>query len=200
MENFIQFMNKKKYQLINNIHEARKKKEISPEPSPEPIITPTSTPSTSKYPIPEYQRTSKIYVQPGLTYVPLGTRLAKEAEESFKKGEIGIGEFLKTQQPGFKATINGEEYIVSMDGSFVKRRYPISGFKGSAIGQKELYSPRTVVKYTKYLKKNPNKDTDGLEVSGTPDNYVVRDGHHRMQAYKNAERTEVPVFIAYKGV
>jgi hypothetical protein len=195
MEKFIQFMNKKKYQLINNIHEARKKKEISPEPSVAPIVAPTS-----KYPIPDYKRTSKIYIQPGLTYVPLGTRLAKEAEESFKKGEIGIGEFLKTQQPGFKATINGEEYIVSMDGSFVKRRYPISGFKGSAIGQKELYSPRTVVKYTKYLKKNPNKDTDGLEVSGTPDNYLVRDGHHRMQAYKNAGRTEVPVFIAYKGV
>jgi hypothetical protein len=195
MEKFIQFMNKKKYQLINNIHEARKKKEISPEPSVAPIVAPTS-----KYPIPDYKRTSKIYIQPGLTYVPLGTRLAKEAEESFKKGEIGIGEFLKTQQPGFKATINGEEYIVSMDGSFVKRMYPISGFKGSAIGQKELYSPRTVVKYTKYLKKNPNKDTDGLEVSGTPDNYLVRDGHHRMQAYKNAGRTEVPVFIAYKGV
>jgi hypothetical protein len=191
MEKFIQFMNKKKYQLINNIHEARKKKEISPEP----IVAPTS-----KYPIPDYERTSKIYVQPGLTYVPLGNRLAKEAEENFKKGEIGIEEFLKTQQPGFKATINGEEYTKSMDGVFVKRRYPISGFKGSAIGQKELYSPRTVVKYTKYLKKNPNKDTDGLQVSGTPDNYVVRDGHHRMQAYKNAGRTEVPVFIAYKGV
>jgi hypothetical protein len=199
MENFIQFMNKKKYELINNIHEARKKKEPSPEPSPEPSVTP-SVASASKYPIPDYERTSKIYVQPNLGYVPLGDRLAKQAEESFKKGDIGIEEFLKTQQPGFKATINGEEYIVSMDGSFVKRRYPISGFKGSAIGQKELYSPRTVVKYTKYLKKNPNKDTDGLEVHGTPDNYFVRDGHHRMQAYKNAKRTEVPVFIAYKGV
>ena len=199
MENFIQFMNKKKYELINNIHEARKKKEPSPEPSPEPSVVPSVAPA-SKYPIPDYERTSKIYVQPGLTYVPLGDRLAKQAEESFKKGEIGIGEFLKTQQPGFKATINGEEYIKSMDGAFVKRRYPISGFKGSAIGQRELYSPRTLARYTAYLKRYKNKDTDPIEVSGTPDNYKVRDGHHRMQAYKNAKRTEVPVFIAYNGV
>lgn len=195
MENFIQFMNKKKYELINNIHEARKKK----EPSPEPIVVPSVAPA-SKYPIPDYERTSKIYVQPNLGYVPLGDRIAKQAEESFKKGEIGIGEFLKTQRPGFKATINGEEYIKSMDGAFVKRRYPISGFKGSAIGQRELYSPRTLARYTAYLKRYKNKDTDPIEVSGTPDNYKVRDGHHRMQAYKNAKRTEVPVFIAYNGV
>lgn len=195
MKNFIQFMNKKKYELINNIHEARKKKEPIPEPSVAPIVVPAS-----KYPIPDYERISKNYLQPGLTYIPLGFRLAKEAEEKFKNGEIGIGEFLNKQEPGFKAKINGEEYLVSMDGPFVKKRYPISGFKGSAIGQKELYSPRTVAKYTAYLKRYPHKDTDGLEVSGTPDNYLVRDGHHRMQAYKNAGRTEVPVIIPYKGV
>jgi hypothetical protein len=51
-----------------------------------------------------------------------------------------------------------------------------------------------------HLKRYKNKDTDPIEVSGTPDNYLVRDGHHRMQAYENAKRTEVPVFIAYKGV
>jgi hypothetical protein len=134
----------------------------------------------------------------GLTYVPLETRQAREAEEKFKKGEMELMPFLKKQQAGFTAIIDGNEYLSSMDGIFVKKIYPISGFKGSAIGQRELYSPGALRKYTAYLKKNPDKDTHALTVKGTPDNYSVVDGHHRMGAYQKAKRTEVPVWIELK--
>jgi hypothetical protein len=132
---------------------------------------------------------------PWLTYVPLGLKQAREAEEKFKKGKMKLIPFLKKQEVGFRVQIDGEEYLKSMDGVFTKKTYPISGFQGSGIGQRELYSPSALKKYTTYLKKNPSEDTDPITVDGGPDNYKVRDGHHRMQAYKNAKRTIIPVWV-----
>jgi len=146
----------------------------------------------------EYKVVQRPRLNPNLGYIPLGDKIAIEAEKEFKAGRMDLMQFLEKQRVGFRAIINGTEYLRSMDGLFVKKIYPISGFKGSAIGQRELYSPRTVTKYTAYLKRYPNKDTEAITVKGTPDNYSVRDGHHRMQSYKNAGRTEIPVWIEAK--
>ena len=134
---------------------------------------------------------------PGATWVSLEERDAKKAEEKFLAGRMNLKNFLKKQQIGFRVIIDGKEYVRSMDGLFVKDTYPISGFQGSQIGQRELYSKYALQKYTSYLKKKPTNQTEPLEVYGTPDNYLVRDGHHRMQAYKNAKRTEVPVWLKF---
>ena len=143
----------------------------------------------------EYKVVNKPQPAPWLTYIPLGIREAEAAEKKFLAGRMKMIPFLKKQEIGFRAIIKGTEYLRSMDGIFAKKIYPISGHKGSGIGQRELYSPSSLRKYTTLLKKNPTAQTDPLTVAGTPDNYLVRDGHHRMQAYKNAKRSEVPVWI-----
>lgn len=129
-----------------------------------------------------------------LSYVPLGQRLASEAEEKFKKGRIGLIAFLRKQEPGFRALIDGVEYLRSIDGVFKLGKFPLSGFRGSAIGQRELYSPHALKKYTSFLKKNPGRDTEAVTIKGTADDYRVVDGHHRMEAYKRAGRSEVPAW------
>lgn len=143
----------------------------------------------------QYEIINKPKPAPWLGYEPLETKQARQAEEKYLNGRLKMMTFLKKQEVGFRAIIDGQEYLRSMDGIFVKKNYPLSGFKGSAIRQTELYSPPTLKKYTTYLKKNPTEDTDPVTVHGEPDNYFVRDGHHRMEAYKKAGRTEVPVWI-----
>lgn len=143
----------------------------------------------------EYKVVNRPQGAPWLTYIPLQTKIAKNAEEKFIKGRMKLLPFLKKQEVGFRAIIDGSEYLHSMDGVFIKKIYPLSGFKGSAIGQRELYSPHALKKYTKFLKTNPDDNTDPVTVDGPPENYTVRDGHHRMEAYKKAKRTEVPVWF-----
>lgn len=130
-----------------------------------------------------------------LTYVPIGFKESREAENKFLSGRMGLMPFLKKQQVGFRAIINGTEYLTSMDGVFVKKTYPISGYQGSAIGQRELYSPRALKNYTRDLTADPTHHTDPVTVKGNPNSYKVVDGHHRMEAYKRAGRTEVPVWV-----
>lgn len=137
-----------------------------------------------------------LYFSPN--FVSPTLKIAQEAEKKFKEGRMALMPFLKKQLVGFRAKIDGTEYLKSMDGIFIKKNYPISGFKGSAIGQTELYSPYALKKYTTFLKSNPKSDTDPVTVDGTPRNYKVRDGHHRMEAYKRAERTTIPVWIEKK--
>lgn len=123
-------------------------------------------------------------------------RKAREAQEAFSQGRIGLFQYLKAQPPGFRIVINGNEYLSSFDdGPMVRKMYPIEGSKGTAISQRELYSPPTLARYTKFLKRNPTKDTEALAVVGEPDNYKIYDGHHRFQAYKNAKRTHIPVWV-----
>jgi hypothetical protein len=123
-------------------------------------------------------------------------REAREAEEAYSQGRISLYQYIKAQLPGFRKVIDGVEYLSSFDnGPMVKKMYPIEGSKGTAISQKELYSPATLERYTKFLKRNPGKDTEALAVVGEPDNYKIYDGHHRHQAYRNAKRTHVPVWV-----
>lgn len=142
----------------------------------------------------QYKVLNRPATQFGLTYIPLDEKIAKEAEEKFKNGLISKIQFLKKQRPSFRALIDGVEYLSSIDGVFIKKKYPLSGFKGSAISQRELYSPDALKKYTTYLKRYPKQDTEAITVKGKPNNYTVIDGHHRMEAYKRAGRTEIPVW------
>ena len=143
----------------------------------------------------DYRVINKYEPSPNLGYVPLGTKEARQAEEKFLKGRLKLKTFLQKQEAGFRAIINGEEYLRSIDGIFVKKTFPLSGHAGTAIGQRELYSPATKKRYTKMLKNNPKTDTDPITVVGTPSEYRVIDGHHRTQAYKDAGRKEMPVWI-----
>lgn len=123
-------------------------------------------------------------------------REAREAEEAYSQGKISLYQYIKAQPPGFRKVIDGVEYLSSFDsGPMMKKMYPIEGSRGTAIGQKELYSPSTLERYTRFLKKHPDQDTEALQVVGEPDNYKIYDGHHRHQAYKNAKRTHVPVWV-----
>jgi len=123
-------------------------------------------------------------------------REAREAAEAYARGEISLYRYIKAQPPGFRKVIDGVEYLSSFDsGPMVKKMYPVAGSRGTAIGQKSLYSPPTLKRYTEFLKNNPAEDTEALAVIGEPDNYKIYDGHHRHQAYKDAGRTHVPVWI-----
>lgn len=144
---------------------------------------------------PDYDVINRPEAASHLAYVPLGIKLAREAEEKFQAGRLGLMPFLKKQEVGFRAIINGTEYLRSIDGIFEKKIFPLSGYQGSAIGQRELYSPRALKNYTKDLKEDPTHQTDPVTVTGKPNAYKVVDGHHRMEAYKRAGRTEVPVWI-----
>ena len=143
----------------------------------------------------DYHVINKYEPSPNLGYIPLGTKEARQAEEKFLKGRLKLKTFLQKQEVGFRAIINGEEYLRSIDGIFVKKTFPLSGHKGTAIGQRELYSPATKKRYTKILKDDPEYHTDPITVVGTPTEYRVIDGHHRTQAYKDAGRKEIPVWI-----
>lgn len=120
---------------------------------------------------------------------------AKEAKEKYDKGEISLYQYLKAQSPGFRLRVGDKEYINSFDrGPMVKDKFPVKAFQGSAIGQKELYSPKTLAFYQKFLEENPTEDTEAIIPIGNEKGYSIYDGHHRQKAYENAKREHIPVW------
>jgi hypothetical protein len=130
---------------------------------------------------------------PHVTWVTPEEREATAAHEAFERGDLGVKDFIAAQPAGFSAEIDGKVYHSTANGPMVEDRFPLTGFSGSAIAQKELYSPAALAKYTAALKADPAHETHPLVVEGTAESWKVRDGHHRTQAYMNAGRATVPV-------
>jgi hypothetical protein len=104
-----------------------------------------------------------------VTWVTPEEREAKGAAEAFERGEIAVRDFIAAQTPGFSAEVDGKVYHSTANGPMVEDHFPLSGFAGSAISQKELYSPAALAKYTAALKADPQHETHPLVVTGTPD-------------------------------
>ena len=124
-------------------------------------------------------------------------REAREAQEKYSRGELGLYEYLKAQPSGFRIKIGDSEYVNSFDrGPMVKKLYPVGASQGSAIGQKSLYSPKMLAHYEKFLRENPDEDTEPIVAWGNETGYSIYDGHHRHAAYKSAGRKAIPVWQA----
>lgn len=123
-------------------------------------------------------------------------REAREAKEAYQQKKISLGQYLKAQPPGHKITVDGKTYLMTMDGPMVLNRIPT---KSVTVRPQKYRNPAIVEKYRNQLNV-PDSDTEPISVypsSKQPGSREVFDGHHRLDAYEKAGRSEIPAWEPY---
>lgn len=116
-------------------------------------------------------------------------REAREAEEGFKAGQIGLLEYVSKQLPGTKVNHQGRTYLSSMDGPQVLDTVPIDRIAGRHL---QVYRNRNQIEaYREQIRKHKSMGLDPLDAlepitSGhhvnQPGAFYIQDGHHRVDA------------------